>query len=1503
MKKIVSPIAIDMGAKYSGLFLAHYGDLDTLKNEPHRKIGAVLNVDQNFTWSQEARTARRHQTRGYKRRKMAKRLFWLIWVEGYGLPKPGDQLGRELTIWLSGLLNRRGFTYLTDEVDEEILKMADPRLISHLSGGLFSADTGVLDQMLELPANPEALNRLVDQEFTGLGKKDRKKFVKERLAEIDETDPDLVADTQEQFQQICDGILALKKSLKDGHRPRSDYFENIQADLKARSAELKKVLSTGGLSVAGLANTIANISNLQLRVLRKYFNDPTMKSGDTWQPDKLRQLVRKWLRGWHTKADTPESENRREALATLKNSSDILQFFREFDPQKTIPPYEDQNNRRPPRCQNVFLDTLKLDKEFPGWDQLAEKFLSLKENQNGELPIESDIELPNSLANRVRRRKRKAKQERVARQLQRLLERNKLVDPFHVRDVARTCNQAGVDPRKKGLKSVLENPTNRETEWLEAERDLGREMGSALAKELLALACRFFQETDAARKGLWYTEMPGSILRECGDKPRQKKNQAHLLVNHILGTNFQGVEQADFTRFRKNWRGLKVHGNTRLGGFAKKIETVRKSLGNGFKHEYDLLSSLLRKQPKLKAGEIDKDQKEIKSIIEKLDLAVDALGDYLEHTPAQRERYRNPFSLAQLHNILEGDVQGFTKTCQACTVENNWRGEMMEVKLSRSIRGVRQEPEGKLVARAVRLSANSGRPFDGQLARLMDRLAYETARLKARQISKLGDVGKNTQLRIPIIIESNDFQFEEGLADIKNNKTKKDNAKKKGDRFYDRLASKSERIRAASQNICPYSGKAIGDRGEVDHIIPRSFSRKLSGTVFNSEANLIYCSATGNQQKGNRWFSLHDLSPKYLKKVYGTDNAAEIQGIIASTLEELEKEGRRRLIYPALTLNQQRDLRHALFCAEDKIRFQAMDLLNTGYKARVNGTQAFFVKELQRKLTGELKKVGVTQVPVFEVAKVSGEDTQKCRDEIVKKYPVLEKNREAQPLGSHVVDAFAAFWQQAMLPEGTYLYSAEDPAAEEFDQYKNMAFYLPAGFVNQEVLARPKFRKDKIWEKSIFKDTIYGERFLPVIVDKGRVFVGFSRKKIKKAINAVEIPGPAGEYFYETLRPLLRYKKTEPAPEWAEAKEKANTYFTVERQAAVALLHRAAKEKLPEEERELARLLGQLYYTIVKAEVAGQIHKPDGKFNSEKDIMKPENFRVKFEFKPPGKLGKKIDGHVLLPAREKWQEIMGYLKSWGVWKDSKMKFGDIPRADWERMLKEVFDHWENRQDRKHFAVRKVFSLPMVANPSGGFRVKRKAGDFSGQSVYQLVAVEGFASQGFAKEGNQVDFKREVALETLKKSPHLSPKGELVESEQPGSVPTAMYDDWRSVEVPAEYQSQGVQAVWMAPGSKDRQDIICQMSKEYFDREILGVNGSSSIFSLPGRRKGKEFCQAGLFTEFLKKPRSDEFRLFSFTDSAISIRFKPQNSDENLKALYNEGQPVEFSEIMDRLWFT
>ena len=117
-KQIIHPIAIDLGSKNTGVYVAHYPAGTTLLAQQPGQLaqrGKVYSLAKDaYTLLMVERTQIRHQRRGIDRRKMVKRLFKLIWHRHFELPWDKD-----VQQSISFLLNRRGFTFLTEEYDPE----------------------------------------------------------------------------------------------------------------------------------------------------------------------------------------------------------------------------------------------------------------------------------------------------------------------------------------------------------------------------------------------------------------------------------------------------------------------------------------------------------------------------------------------------------------------------------------------------------------------------------------------------------------------------------------------------------------------------------------------------------------------------------------------------------------------------------------------------------------------------------------------------------------------------------------------------------------------------------------------------------------------------------------------------------------------------------------------------------------------------------------------------------------------------------------------------------------------------------------------------------------------------------------------------------------------------------------------------------------------------------------------------------------------------------------
>lgn len=124
-----------------------------------------------------------------------------------------------------------------------------------------------------------------------------------------------------------------------------------------------------------------------------------------------------------------------------------------------------------------------------------------------------------------------------------------------------------------------------------------------------------------------------------------------------------------------------------------------------------------------------------------------AVVDYLQRniglTDAQAQRIRNPFSLAQLYNLIETEVDGFTATTLAAHKENLWR---------------MSGAESEKGAQCSRLPADAARPFDGVLRRALDRQAWELTKLIVQTVKtglKAQDPSTDKQADITLLIEQN----------------------------------------------------------------------------------------------------------------------------------------------------------------------------------------------------------------------------------------------------------------------------------------------------------------------------------------------------------------------------------------------------------------------------------------------------------------------------------------------------------------------------------------------------------------------------------------------------------------------------------------------------------------------------------------------------------------------------------------------------------------------------
>lgn len=1330
----LSPLVIDLGANNTGVLMPHFysekGLSDALRE------GLVLHIpDDKLLFAQESRRAKRHQKRGALRRKMAKRLFRLIVANSFHFdvqaqPSPVREA-------LHHAFNNRGFTFLDEGLDPDAVDQpsAAAFLRTHFETFLPSEDNPVSEQLLLLSANLVKVNAIRTTEPFLWNKDEEKRII-----------ADAASDTATR-KAISKGLRAVKEYIAsivnseiNGHKPRAQYLENIARDL-AGSTLLKPVWSATGLNAMDAARLIGNISNLQLRVLRKYFNDIQMAGmGDgLWKPERMAEFFRRYILTWHAK--TPEEKARKSAMlaATAQYGSDIVTLWRSTDPILSIPPMEDMNNRHPTRCATLLLDEGMIQQRIPAWREMISPLMDAVFEQNFSDAIEP------------------------ARRLQALLDRSKEHDNWHLRSLAFR------DPEKPLNKADADSLDR-----------LQQTFGADRVQALISFARDYYREREAADHGDWSEAWPGRVLRICGKNCPRKAKVMHLQMGILLRRTFS---EADVDTMRGLFApGVKVHGSATIHGTAEKVAEAQKTCGAAFKET--LVSG---RDP------------ELNKLLTLAVLAYDRIASVFGVPATATDRFGKPFVLAQIYNLLERDPHGSSSTCQACSQDNARRSLPFENE----------------AAHARRLPADAGRPFDGMLARLLERQAYEIAKVKITQLEKHA---ANGPVFMPIILEQNNFEFALGLLSIRKNQIQaaklkaKDKQKDLETGAENTLAlwqEKDLRIRSDSGSCCPYTGQALSATGQIDHIIPRSLSRDWGGTVYNAEANLIFCSTRGNTDKDNSLYDLTRLHAKYLKEQFGTDDRAAITAEIRTKLPSLIADEQAISGFHGLPAEDRKIIRHALF-VED-LRGDVLTALQQQKKARVNGTQKWFAKQLSK----NIRDLAATKLPGLPIETrtylVKAEDVHTRRQILA---AAQERFRKSQPQSaySHVVDAGMAWatWL-AMAPRAQEMI---DIPENSLDQPDWLAALLPGGISILSLASKNRADKTAPQSRSLFKDGIFGNRFLHFVVHKdGAAAFGFHPD------NSLPITRNADD-AYALLQSFLRWESKPVVGDVAawrdQARKSKRAYIlAVDRTSALDFLHQAAKGPLSPEDSRRADLLDLLSYTIQKKKVRDSITKDSDRNRmtlcARDEVLEEKAFYIKVDAKKSWG----VSGKLIHPAFTGWKAIIEDKMLAPFWGNS------LPADfDWDAFYARHFPR--DLAPAAHRKVRKVYSLPVPADPSGGFRIRRTAAD--GSPIWQTVASNGSAYDGFAVRAGKPDWNKAQFSPHLKRSPRIHA---LTARHQPEAGPTpCRMDEWLLVEWNEPHAD--LLGVEISPGTADRLYVRIRMTGQEFSR----VFGQSDPLAMP-----------------------------------------------------------------------
>jgi 5-methylcytosine-specific restriction endonuclease McrA len=262
-------------------------------------------------------------------------------------------------------------------------------------------------------------------------------------------------------------------------------------------------------------------------------------------------------------------------------------------------------------------------------------------------------------------------------------------------------------------------------------------------------------------------------------------------------------------------------------------------------------------------------------------------------------------------------------------------------------------------------------------------------KIKAKELENT----EEKKIDLKIVLEQNSFEYEESIrsAKIKNANAKAKKSLEDSKKFFEKsIEEKEKRIKNFNNKICLYCNSEITTDGEIDHILPRSYTLKNYGTVFNSEGNLLYVHQKCNQSKGNKIYKLEDIKA-------------------SMNVNEIEEQISKIKSYKTFTLlnqKQQEAFKFALFLPNSSEAYKkVLGFLRTDQSSRVNGTQKYLAKKIQEKLI----KMFPQKEFDFEFILASSEDVNRLRKDYAKQNPILEKPKDSkQSPSSHTIDAVVA---------------------------------------------------------------------------------------------------------------------------------------------------------------------------------------------------------------------------------------------------------------------------------------------------------------------------------------------------------------------------------------------------------------------------------------------------------------------------------------------------------------
>ena len=1456
-----SPIAVDMGAKNTGVYMPQYADETRLEDIKEKQACTISHS--KLTLMMTERTAKRHQKRGYDRRQQAKRLARLVLINAFGLNFDEHQAA------ISFLLNRRG-RILGDELDPEIFNSVPVELLDifnkfdeGLAKTLFPNNINEKEEDVSIEQDiedwvsaifqkenkdtkiQEVLNKINEykinvskkKRINGLIKLAAKRGDKKAIAEYEKEiiEPEQIIKKYDalpinifDFKQKYDDELPeqgldnkskqkyysyvvwnIHKILSDtlinkdtGHALRETYLEHINKDLhnaKQNSQSSNKnpidfqltelVAHIDSLVLLGkdkskrldtFINVIGNISNIQLRGLRKYFNDIKYKEGDKWNPAKLDKMYSVWLSSLR-----PKKENQIKELKSIQkemggisphNKSKAVALWMNTEPHNTIPPFEDQNNRRPPLCRSLLLKPSVLDKALPQWKEITDTLITFYSNNSSDIYNEWKKSIEHELLKfaqaKIAYRKTMKKMKTPPQKDDKLEEncwgiKNKK-DALYARSLQFFLDISSSHSEKHLiLRDIIPGSTNYDKRYSEIKESIGKNIiqkTSATTWKEFQVFCieKYYNEIKKSMDGRWFSNHKDNVLSPCDEKTRNKKYQMITDFGALFGLTSKEIQKftsgIGLDEWLKTIKGVK--------SLAQECAKAQKNRGNYLQKSIDiaLYKENIKQDIKLSA-----DDKTLIKMADKANKCAEAIASKIQEklgVELDASKFNSVFTFAQIENIVFSQRSGNAKSCPCCSVDNQARMQRHDE-----------------TALASRLRGYVARPIDGVVRKLLQAQARVIAVEKWKQLKDFKP-SLNTVVKIPIITEQNKFTFEQELG-----KEKGKNKKKLTISPDLEFANKKDRIKQAGNSICPYTGNAVGGDGELDHIISRASTKKASQTVINSEANLIYVSSKANRKKFKEEYRLIDLDKKYLRSLFNTTDIGEIRTKIKKDLglkdyseekqhniKEIAKQVtlfRNFSNFLRLTPEEQIAFRHALFLeSTDLARQLVRRVLQTSDKARVNGTQRYFAALVAQ----EMDKINIQKSEkhhkqknlniVYDYFEVAAEDISQIRSEL--RYCNKDTKKENfQNKYSHVIDATCVFLGATQL--SSVARSAEDLSTSYIGlnlknlkeliikvdtktgeitsagYYERIAAPENSDSYNKILLERKPLKENYYAHRQFHRDDFYAQKFLPVLIcgnKKYPIRIGFdlenseslSKKEaiellpavlpfcngnkgpVQSIINKVGINGSSilSEDLYQSF--------IEECQEEIGRTKKDFLYLSINTRKAHEYMVEHLNTKNISSDGTIwqkNKILNKLGYRTKKVSISEKIDdllvKPA---EDKKTLYLPsqKTWDKLFVKNGEGSIKKQsfVTKKIQLPSFYVWEKIAKDIFEKNLIEDEA---SNITTTNIDDFLREQLIGATQQENRKHKKARCVFSLPLV---TGEGKLLQKRSSWNGENIYQIT---------------------------------------------------------------------------------------------------------------------------------------------------------------------------------------